>query len=62
MLPQRDKSRMFQVPIRRPLGELDLGDQLGSDTDNRGFGLIDGESRPILGVFQTQKTVLLKIT
>jgi hypothetical protein len=53
---------MFQVPIRRPLGELDLGDQLGSDTDNRGFGLIDGESRPILGVFQTQKIVLLKIT
>ena len=28
ILPQPDKPRMSQVTIRRPFGELDLGDQL----------------------------------
>ena len=33
IFPQPDKLRMPQVTIRRPFGELDLGDQLGSRTE-----------------------------
>jgi hypothetical protein len=33
---------MSQVTVRRPFGELDLCDQLGSDDNNQDLGLIDG--------------------
>jgi hypothetical protein len=33
---------MSQVTIRRPFGELDLGDQFGSDDNNQDLALIDG--------------------
>ena len=46
ILPQPDKLRMSQVTIRRPFGELDLGDHLSSrtestDNDNGASGLFD---------------------
>jgi hypothetical protein len=41
---------MPQVTIRRPFGEPDLGDQLGSNDENRDLGLIDGDLSSILGL------------